>query len=158
MYSKEPSRWDSSLEHPKHMLNLMGKKVFTIICSKILFISIKYEHTCTIHYKNQQLSWPNFQSAWSNKFFISHKKITCKFHDPPTKANSASNFKSLWNSRLTQMNTNDIIAKWRGSVFFLPKFFSNLRINCYCRAYLNLRCYHVHLNLPLTSLSRSIIM
>ena len=51
------------------------------------------------------------------------------------------------------MNTNDIIAKWQGSVFFLLKFFSNLRINCYCPAYLNLRCKDVHLNLPLTFLS-----
>ena len=28
--SKEPSQWDSSFEHPKHMLKLMGKKIFTI--------------------------------------------------------------------------------------------------------------------------------
>ena len=25
-YSKEPSQWDGSFEHPKHMLKLMGKK------------------------------------------------------------------------------------------------------------------------------------
>ena len=37
-YSKEPSQWDGSFEHPKHMLKLMGKKIFTILCSKILFI------------------------------------------------------------------------------------------------------------------------
>ena len=29
---------DSSFEHPKHMLKLMGKRIFTILCSKILFI------------------------------------------------------------------------------------------------------------------------
>ena len=28
----------SSFEHPKHMLKLMGKKIFTILRSKILFI------------------------------------------------------------------------------------------------------------------------
>ena len=28
----------SSFEHPKHMLKLMGKKIFTSLCSKILFI------------------------------------------------------------------------------------------------------------------------
>ena len=37
-YSKEPSQGDGSFEHPKHMLKLMGKKIFTILRSKILFI------------------------------------------------------------------------------------------------------------------------
>ena len=37
-YSKEPSQWDGSFEHPKHMLKLMGKKIFTIERWKILFI------------------------------------------------------------------------------------------------------------------------
>ena len=31
-YSKEPSQRDGSFEHPKHMLKLMGKKIFTILC------------------------------------------------------------------------------------------------------------------------------
>ena len=30
-YSKEPSQWDGSFQHPKHMLKLMGKKIFTIL-------------------------------------------------------------------------------------------------------------------------------
>ena len=30
-YSKEPSQWDGSFEHPKHMLKIMGKKTFTIL-------------------------------------------------------------------------------------------------------------------------------
>ena len=30
-YSKEPSQWDGSFERPKHMLKLMGKKIFTIL-------------------------------------------------------------------------------------------------------------------------------
>ena len=29
---------NGSFEHPKHMLKLMGKKIFTILCSKIVFI------------------------------------------------------------------------------------------------------------------------
>ena len=37
-YSKDPSQWDGSFEHPKHMLKLMGKKMFTISHSKTLFI------------------------------------------------------------------------------------------------------------------------
>ena len=30
-YSKEPSQWDGSFEHPKHMFKLMGKKIVTIL-------------------------------------------------------------------------------------------------------------------------------
>ena len=37
-YSKEPSRWDGSFEHPKHKFKLMGKNIFTILRSKILLI------------------------------------------------------------------------------------------------------------------------
>ena len=36
-YSKVPSQWDGSFEHPKHMLKLMGKKIFTTLHSKNLF-------------------------------------------------------------------------------------------------------------------------
>ena len=32
-YSKEPSKWDASFEHPKHMFKLMGKKIITILHS-----------------------------------------------------------------------------------------------------------------------------
>ena len=35
-YTKEPSQEDSSFEHPKHMLKLMDKKIFTILPSKNL--------------------------------------------------------------------------------------------------------------------------
>ena len=35
-YSKEPSQWDGSFEHPKHMFKLMGKKKFAILRSDIL--------------------------------------------------------------------------------------------------------------------------
>ena len=31
-YSKEPSQRDGSFEHPKLMLKLMGKKIFTFLC------------------------------------------------------------------------------------------------------------------------------
>ena len=30
-YSKEPSQWDGSFEHPKHMLKLMGQKIYTCL-------------------------------------------------------------------------------------------------------------------------------
>ena len=35
---KTTPQCDGSFEHPKHMLKLMGKKIFTILRSKILFI------------------------------------------------------------------------------------------------------------------------
>ena len=37
-YTKEPSQWDGSFEHPKYMLKLIGKKWFTILRWIILFI------------------------------------------------------------------------------------------------------------------------
>ena len=41
-YSKEPSQWDGSFKHPKHMLKIMGKKIFTILRWNFLFI-LTYE-------------------------------------------------------------------------------------------------------------------
>ena len=35
-YSKESSQWYGSLEQHKHMLRSLGKKIITILCSKIL--------------------------------------------------------------------------------------------------------------------------
>ena len=37
-YSKEPSQRDGSFEHQKQMLKLIGKKIFTILRWKFLFI------------------------------------------------------------------------------------------------------------------------
>ena len=39
-YSKEPSQWDGSFEHPKHMLKLMCKKIFTFLHWKNCFLRI----------------------------------------------------------------------------------------------------------------------
>ena len=36
-YSKEPSQWDDSFEHPKHKLKLMDKKILNFLCSKFCF-------------------------------------------------------------------------------------------------------------------------
>ena len=35
---KEPSQWDGSFEHPKHMFQSIGKKIVTILCSKSFLI------------------------------------------------------------------------------------------------------------------------
>ena len=41
-FSKEPSQRDGSFEHPKHMLKLMGKKIFTILRSTyVIFRKMK---------------------------------------------------------------------------------------------------------------------
>ena len=37
-YSKESSQLDDSFEHPKHMIKLMGRKIFTSLRLKIVFI------------------------------------------------------------------------------------------------------------------------
>ena len=37
-YSKEPSQWDGSFEQPKHVLKIMGMKIFTILRWKFLFV------------------------------------------------------------------------------------------------------------------------
>ena len=34
-YSKEPSQWDGSFEHPKHKIKLIDKKIITILCSNL---------------------------------------------------------------------------------------------------------------------------
>ena len=52
-YSKELSQWDGSFEHPKHMLNLMGKKIFTTLRWKnwlskpVLFYVLMLTLTCS---------------------------------------------------------------------------------------------------------------
>ena len=40
-YSKEPSRWDGSFEHPKHMFKLMDKKIIAIL-SKLFLLNWPY--------------------------------------------------------------------------------------------------------------------
>ena len=35
---KEPSQWDGSFVHPKHMFKLIGKKIITILHSKNVLI------------------------------------------------------------------------------------------------------------------------
>ena len=37
-YPKEPSQWDGSFEHPKHMLKFMGKTIFKILRWNLMFI------------------------------------------------------------------------------------------------------------------------
>ena len=36
-YSKEPSRWDGSFEHPKQVFKVMDKKMFAILFSQYMF-------------------------------------------------------------------------------------------------------------------------
>ena len=41
-YSKEPSQWDGSFEHPKSIFKLMFKKIITILCTIINLIIWTY--------------------------------------------------------------------------------------------------------------------
>ena len=70
-YSKEPSRYDGSFERPKHMIKPMGKKIFTNLCSKILFIKTNVFQT-RWKYSGVQLnicSRCNKQPTFSDKNF-----------------------------------------------------------------------------------------
>ena len=40
-YSKEPSRWQGSFEHPKHMFKLMDMKIIAIL-RKLFFLNWSY--------------------------------------------------------------------------------------------------------------------
>ena len=39
-YSKEPSQWEGSFEHPKHMLKIIGKKIFTILHWNFVYLNL----------------------------------------------------------------------------------------------------------------------
>ena len=46
VYSKEPSQWDGSFEHPKHMFKLTEKKIITILGWRFL-LNWPYESSST---------------------------------------------------------------------------------------------------------------
>ena len=57
-YSKEPSQWDGSFEHPKHMLKLIGKEIFyeilrSKICVYLTLWCIMHQHF-EIHWKKKK--------------------------------------------------------------------------------------------------------
>ena len=58
-YSKEPSQWDGSFEHPKYMLKLMGKKIITIVRWQFFFIW-EDGRFCTVTAGTIQWSLPLF--------------------------------------------------------------------------------------------------
>ena len=53
-YIKEPSQWDGSFEHPKHMLRWLGKKIIAFLSSKIL-LNWTYQEFYT--------DYPNFSDS-----------------------------------------------------------------------------------------------
>ena len=55
-YSKEPSQWEGSLEHPKHKLKLLGKKIFTILLWNPCSSKPMCEHT-SCSYSVQPSLW-----------------------------------------------------------------------------------------------------
>ena len=59
-YSKEPSHWDGSFEHPKQMLKLIDKKIFTILRWNFVPIWTYAED----HFSKQH--WP----CWYAAFYI----------------------------------------------------------------------------------------
>ena len=59
-YSKEPSQWDGSFQYQKQMFKWRDEKIFTIFCSKILFI-------CTFMYGPRHSTKPVFGSLRKTK-------------------------------------------------------------------------------------------
>ena len=64
-YSKEPSQWDGSFEHPKHMLKIMGHKILTILRWKFLFIQT-YEAGNVLNIKIEDLTHAKAGTVWQN--------------------------------------------------------------------------------------------
>ena len=65
-YSKEPSQWDGSFEHSKHMLKFMGKKIFTILRWQFLFIETCYLITLPGQTQYWCISWISWVSNGMN--------------------------------------------------------------------------------------------
>ena len=55
-YSKEPSQWDGSLEHPKHMLKIMGKKILTILRWNFL-LRVRNRKITFLFYNQKHMLW-----------------------------------------------------------------------------------------------------
>ena len=53
-FSKEPSQWEGSLEHPKHTFKLMDKKIITILRWKFLF-NWTYDPNCFLGWQAWKL-------------------------------------------------------------------------------------------------------
>ena len=69
--SKEPSRWDGSFEHPKHMLSLMDKKIIAIL-RKLYLLNWPYVMP---YCKWDRISWnstPNCDFINTNLLAITH--------------------------------------------------------------------------------------
>ena len=66
--SKEPSQWDCSFEHPKHMLYIMGKKILIILRWKFL-IKVR-NRKITFLFFNQNICWGYSKepSQWDGSF------------------------------------------------------------------------------------------
>ena len=73
-YSKELSQWDGSFEHPKHMMKLMSKKIFTSL--RLIFFFIRHcwlTSRVHIYTKVQRLKY--IWTIWIFEFTI-WKEIT----------------------------------------------------------------------------------
>ena len=79
-YSKEPSQWDGSFEHPKHILNWWVRNNLQIYANKI------------------SLSGSMISSAWlSAQLLLCYFKCTCSLHVYCKKCGPWSDY-SHWNS------------------------------------------------------------
>ena len=73
-YSKEWSQWNGSFDYPKHMLQMMSKKLFIILHSTILFI-LTYEWPSPLTLN--LLCWNSTRRSLSVSFLMSRSPICC---------------------------------------------------------------------------------
>ena len=95
-YSKELSQWDGSFEHPKQMLELMEKKIFTILCWKYLPIWTKGDS----HEENYIKCAMNRNFVLATSYSIEINKSNCRY-------------KQKYLTRVTQNEPS-----WSGSTLF----------------------------------------
>ena len=69
-YSKEPSRWDGSFEHPKHMIKLMDKKIIAIL-HKLFLLNWPYAILCRTPMEHARTLRTMYHSALKNRLEIS---------------------------------------------------------------------------------------
>ena len=81
-YSKEPSQWDGSIEHPKHKFKLMGKEINAILGAQMIliwtyeFVSylLLYKTICCGHSKEPS-QWDGSIEHTQHKFKFMSKEI-----------------------------------------------------------------------------------
>ena len=130
-YSKEPSQWDGSSEHPKHMLKLIYKKILTILPSTILLTYLWYS------------LFPNITDPlitvkkWKSFFLSLNQNICCGYSKEPSQWDDSFEhpkhmFKLIYKKILTILPSTILLTYLRYSLFpnrYIIRSYCNFRDN-----------------------------